>query len=109
MVRYTLVALLLWLAFPALAQRKNKTADVQDRDKPFYAYPTESTLRKKSRNPSQSGDNGYYVEKPMADERVDENDRTFDYSKPPYFGHRRPVIRRSPKHQRLCRVCGIKH
>ena len=108
MSRVILLALLVWLCAPAHGQRRGKTA-VQDQDKPFYAYPTESTLRKKSKNPSQSGDDGYYVEKPMADERVDENDRTFDYSKPPYFGHRRPVVRRSPKHQRLCRVCGIKH
>lgn len=36
-------------------------------------------------------------------------DRNYDYSKPPYFGHKRPVVIRPIGKQKLCRVCGIKH
>ena len=36
-------------------------------------------------------------------------DREYDYSKPPYFGHKRPVVIRPPGLQKMCRVCGIMH
>lgn len=36
-------------------------------------------------------------------------DREYDYAKPPYFGHKRPVVIRPIGQQKLCRVCGIIH
>lgn len=36
-------------------------------------------------------------------------DREYDYAKPPYFGHKQPVIIRPIGQRKLCRVCGIVH
>jgi len=111
MNRVLLTLCLLLMAAPlSFGQRKKRKSD-SDPDKPFYAYPTESTLRRKQRQPSVAGgnDNEFYTEKPFEQEMQSENDRTVDYGKPPYFGHRRPVTKRSVKSRKLCRVCGIVH
>lgn len=39
----------------------------------------------------------------------DRLDRSYDYAKPPYFGHKRPVKKHPPEKQRMCKKCGIRH
>lgn len=102
------VVLVLLTGLDVFGQRtKNKKKASEN--KPFYAYETEATLRKKDRKPLNTGESSYYVEKPVASrfENVERSD--VDISKPPYFGHRKPVVKRRPKAQRMCRVCGIRH
>ena len=98
----------------AHAQRRgNKKREVQPQDQEGfspYAYETEATTRRKTRGKSFSGkEDRYSVERPVAPTEIGQNERGFDYSKGPYFGHLRPVIRRPPGRQKLCRECGIVH
>ena len=106
--------LLLWLTFflcivpDVNAQRKKKIRE-RGGEKTVYSYRTEATLRKKSRRPSTTGNHDFFVEKPLEPVTGFSERGAVDLSKPPYFGHRRPVVKRKPSAQRMCRICGIKH
>lgn len=99
-------------AAPAYAQRKSKRNEDNREQEAFspYTYETEATTRRKTRERSFSGkQDGYSVERPVSPTEIGRNERGVDYSKAPYFGHLRPVIKRPPGKQKLCRECGIMH
>ena len=97
---------------PAHAQRRSKR-DNEDRGQEAfspYAYETEATTKRKTRERSFSGkQDRYSVERPVSPTEFGRNERGVDYAKAPYFGHLRPVIKRPPGKQKLCRECGIRH
>lgn len=106
------LVLFAWFALPdAHAQRRGRKTEAQEQEAfSPYAYETEATTRRKTRGKSFSGkEDRYAVERPIAPTEIGRNDRGFDYSKGPYFGHLRPVIKRPPGKQKLCRECGIRH
>ena len=83
--------------------RKNK-------DQPAYAYQTFSTTQpKERRNGYAGGEAKFRFEKPLFPVPYEKNDRMYDYSKSPFFGHKRPPRRNGNGVMRLCKVCGIKH
>ena len=95
--------------FGQRANSKRKEAESFSPKANDYAYETESTLKKKVRQRGQSGTSRFQVEKPRQATEYTPLDRTYDYAKPPYFGHKKPVVIRPIGQQRLCKVCGIKH
>jgi hypothetical protein len=74
-----------------------------------YAYETEATTKRKVKQKGQSGNTKFRVEKPRQATAFTPLDRTYDYAKPPYFGHKKPVVIRPAGQQKLCRECGIRH
>ncbi len=113
MVRTALILIIIGMALqPAFAQRKGKNRSAAQEQEAFspYAYETEATTKRKTKGRSMSGGNDRYsIERPAAPTEIGQNERGFDYSKGPYFGHLRPVIKRPPGKQKLCRECGIWH
>lgn len=99
------MALCLLIAVPSQAQKKKakKGKEVA------YAYQTYSTTQPKERKKGYANESKFHFEKPLAPVPYGKIDRPMDYSKAPYFGHKRPPIKRSPGNQRLCKVCGIMH
>lgn len=100
------------LTYDSTAQRANSKRKDSEGFAPKendYAYETESTLKKKVRQRGQSGGSRFQVEKPRQATVFTPLDKTYDYAKPPYFGHKRPVVIRPVGQQRLCKVCGIRH
>jgi hypothetical protein len=107
-----LIIVCLFFTSEAAAQRsKSKRKD----DPAFapkendYAYETEATTKRKVKQKGQTGNSGFRVEKPRQATAFTPLDRTYDYAKPPYFGHKKPVVIRPAGQQKLCRVCGIRH
>lgn len=97
---------------PAYAQRKSKRNTENTEQEGFspYAYETEATTKRKTRERSFSGkQDRYSIERPVNPTEIGRNERGVDYAKAPYFGHLRPVIKRPPGKQKLCRECGIRH
>jgi hypothetical protein len=88
-------------------KKRKKKKDKQDRTE--YAYQTFSTTQRKERKKSFTGEAKFHFEKPLLPVPYGKIDRAVDYSKAPYFGHKRPPIRRPPGSMKLCKVCGIKH
>ena len=101
----------LLLALPAQAQLlKNKKSKTKEKEPPAYAYQTFSTTKRKERKQGYAGDESkFQFEKPVTTVPYGKIDREVDYSKAPYFGHKRPPVRRPPGSMKLCKVCGIKH
>ena len=88
-------------------KKKNKTREEDKRSE--YAYQTFSTTKKKERKKSFTGEAKFHFEKPMFPVKYGKKDREVDYSKAPYFGHKRPPKRRPPGSMKLCKECGIMH
>jgi hypothetical protein len=102
--------LLVVFSMTAQAQLFQKKSKEKEQPGSGYAYQTYSTLQKKEKRKGYSGhESRFHFEKPLEPLRYGEIDRIVDYSKTPYFGHKRPPVRRPVGSTRLCRVCGIKH
>jgi hypothetical protein len=105
------VLVLAMVSFTAHGQlfKKKKTTEADD-NRSTYAYQTFSTTQRKENKKGYSSDEAkFHFEKPLTPVPYGENNRDVDYSKAPYFGHKRPPIRRPPGKMKLCKVCGIKH
>ena len=89
-------------------KKKNKNKE-KKQDRSVYAYQTYSTTIKKEKKRSFSGEAKFHFEKPIIPVPFGKIDREVDYSKGPYFGHKRIPVKRSPGNQKLCKVCGIMH
>lgn len=103
---------LLLIAFSTDAQlfkKKNKNRGKKADSREEYAYKTFSTTQRKERKKSFTGEAKFHFEKPLLPVPFGKIDRDVDYAKAPYFGHKRPPIRRPPGSMKLCKVCGIKH
>ena len=101
---------LLLFAFSTSGQIFKKRNKARKEDKRSdYAYQTFSTTQRKERKKSFTGEAKFHFEKPLSPVRYGTKDREVDYSIAPYFGHKRPPIRRPPGSMKLCKVCGIKH
>ena len=100
---------LLFFAFTSESQIFKKRQK-KDNDRSEYAYKTFSTTQRKEKKKSFTGDEAkFHFDKPVAPVPYGIIDRPVDYSKAPYFGHKRPPHRRPPGSMKLCKVCGIKH
>ena len=102
------------LAFLLLSANTNaqifKKKKKEDDKEPGYAYQTYSTTQpKEKRKGFAGGEAKFNFEKPVLSVPYEKNDRVFDYSKAPFFGHKRPPRRTGSGVMRLCKVCGIKH
>lgn len=109
---FTLVlALVLVMIFasPSSAQLFKKKSNEKEKPGTGYAYQTYSTLKKKEKKKGYSEESRFHIEKPLEPVPYGKIDRIVDYSKNPYFGHKRPPVRRPVGSTKLCRVCGIKH
>jgi len=102
---------LLALTVPAHAQSsKNKKSKKKEDDRSEYAYQTFSTQKRKEKRRGYAGDGArFQFEKPLEAVPFGKVDREVDYSKAPYFGHKRPPARKFSGNMKLCKVCGIKH
>lgn len=101
---------LMLIAFSADAQifkKKNKIEKAVNRSD--YAYQTYSTTKRKQRKGSFTGEAKFHFDKPLFPVPLGINERPVDYSRAPYFGHKRPPVKHSPGNMKLCKVCGIKH
>lgn len=96
---------------PADAQLfKRKKSKSEEKEPAAYAYQTFSTTKRKEKRRGYAGDEArFQFEKPLEPVPYGKIDREVDYSKAPYFGHKRPPVRRPPGSMKLCKVCGIKH
>jgi hypothetical protein len=101
--------LVMVIAAPTSAQLFKKKSEAKEKPGAGYAYQTYSTLKKKERKKGYSEESRFHIEKPLEPVPYGKIDRIVDYSKYPYFGHKRPPVRRPVGSTKLCRVCGIKH
>ena len=100
------MAICFLIAVPSQAQKKKSKKDKGV----TYAYQTYSTTQPKERKKGYAGsESKFHFEKPLAPVPYGKIDRPMDYSKAPYFGHKRLPTKRSRGNQRLCKVCGIMH
>lgn len=89
--------------------RKRHSKETADK-RSTYAYQTFSTTQPKEKKKGYAGNEAKFrFEKPLTPVPFGEIDRSVDYSKAPYFGHKRPPVRRPVGSMRLCKVCGIRH
>jgi hypothetical protein len=108
-IALTTVIGLILIAFSADGQIFKKKSKARKENRSEYAYQTFSTTQRKERKKSFTGEAKFRFEKPLFPVKFGKIDRPVDYSKAPYFGHKRPPIRRPPGSMKLCKVCGIKH
>lgn len=110
MAGFIFIGLLISISAPAQRAKSNRKDDPAFAPKANdYAYETEATTKRKVKQKGQSGNSKFRVEKPRQATTFTPLDRTYDYAKPPYFGHKKPVVIRPAGQQKLCRVCGIRH
>jgi hypothetical protein len=94
---------------PASAQNDRSKKQKKGKE-PAYAYQTFSTTQRKEKKRGFAGsESKFQFEKPLAPVPYEKADRIFDYSKAPFFGHKRPPKKHGPGAQKMCRVCGIRH
>lgn len=100
----------LLLGISAHGQIFKKKSKKKEKEPASYAYQTFSTTQPKEKKRSlASGEAKFHFEKPLQPVPFEKIDRMVDYSKAPYFGHKRPPHRRPVGSMRLCKVCGIRH
>jgi hypothetical protein len=103
------IAMLVLISFAShgqLFKKKKKTDDKRSN----YAYQTYSTTQPKEKKKGYGSDGArFHFEKPLNPIEFGKIDRSVDYSKAPYFGHRKPPTRRPIGSFKLCKVCGIMH
>jgi hypothetical protein len=106
-MKQLLFCLVLLVATPVAAQQR--TALGSDPGASALSERSTGTTKKKASKKKRSAEKNKRDTAMPTPKTFDRLDRSYDYAKPPYFGHKRPVKKHPPEKQRMCKKCGIRH